>query len=96
MRRRTGSITPGYVRRISPTAVSVMPFTGSSVEEMAQLRFLAKQYARTVPFGMDWPVNFWADRIGFETDDQAARCWLDSYFRRNTDPGLHGGNATRH
>lgn len=96
MRRRTGPITPGYVRRISPTAVSVMPFTGSSVDDMEQLRWLAKQYAKQVPFGLDWPMNFWADRIAFDAGDHAARCWLDGYFQRHTDPAVHAGNATRH
>ena len=81
MRRRTGPICPGYVRRISPTAVSVMPFTGSTIEDMEQLRHLAQQYARQVPFGLDWPVNFWADKIGWETEDQAARVWLNHYFQ---------------
>lgn len=96
MRRRTGPICPGYVRRISPTAVSVMPFTGSTIEDMEQLRNLAKQYARQVPFGLDWPVNFWADKIGWETEDQAARVWLNAYFSRNNDPALQPGNTTRH
>ena len=96
MRRRTGPICPGYVRRISPTAVSVMPFTGSTIEDMEQLRNLAKQYARQVPFGLDWPVNFWADKIGWETEDQAARVWLNAYFSRNNDPAVQPGNTTRH
>ena len=48
MRNRRGPIAPGYVRRISPTACSVMPFTGSTVDDMSQLRLLAKQYARLV------------------------------------------------
>jgi len=56
MRSRAGPITPGYVRRISPTAVSVMPFTGSSVDDMEQLRWLAQQYAKQVPFGLDRPM----------------------------------------
>lgn len=91
-----GPITPGYVRRISPTAASVMPFTGSSVEDMEQLRHLARQYAKHVPFGLDWPVNFWADRIAFDAGDHAARLWLDGYFSRNTDPAVLPGNTTRH
>lgn len=61
-----------------------MPFTGSSVEDMEQLRQLAQQYARQVPFGLDWPVNFWADKIGWETEDQAARVWLNAYFSATT------------
>lgn len=96
MRRRTGPISPGYVRRTSPTACSVMPFTGSSIEDMEQLRHLAKQYARQVPYGLDWPVNFWADKIGWETEDQAARVWLNAYFSRNTDPAVQPVNTTRH
>lgn len=94
--RRRGPITPGYVRRISPTAVSVMPFTGSTVEDMEQLRHLARQYATQVPFGLDWPVNFWADRIAFNAGDKAARLWLDSYYSRNTDAAVQSGNTTRH
>ena len=96
MRRRTGPIAPGYVRRTSPTACSVMPFSGSSVEEMEQLRYLAKTYARNVPYGLDWPFNFWSERIGFEAGDHAAHCWLTGYFNRNTDPALVAGNETRH
>lgn len=80
MRTRKGPISPGYVRRTSPTSCSVMPFTGSTVEDMEQLRHLARAYARQVPFGLDWPVNFWADKIGWETEDQAARVWLNHYF----------------
>ena len=57
MRHRKGPIAPGYVRRISPTACSVMPFTGSTVDDMSQLRLLAQQYAKQVPFGLDWPVS---------------------------------------
>ncbi|KAB8198725.1 hypothetical protein FKV24_000735 [Lysobacter maris] len=63
---------------------------------MEQLRFLAGQYARQVPFGLDWPVNFWADRIGFDAGDHAARCWLDGYFQRFTHPARHAGNNTKH
>ncbi len=96
MRRSKGPITPGYVRRISPTAVSVMPFTGSTTSDMEQLRFLAKQYARHVPFGLDWPLNFWSDRIGFDAGDHAARCWLDGYFQRFTHLATHTGNKTKH
>ena len=81
MKHRKGPIAPGYVRRISPTACSVMPFTGSTVDDMSQLRLLAQQYAKQVPFGLDWPVNFWADKIGWETEDQAARVWLNHYFQ---------------
>ena len=25
-------------------------------------------------------MNFWADKIGWETEDQAARVWLNHYF----------------
>ncbi|EMR0512927.1 hypothetical protein RY963_000931 [Stenotrophomonas maltophilia] len=73
-----------------------MPFTGSTAADMEQLRFLAQQYARQVPFGLDWPVNFWADRIGFDTGDHAARCWLDGYFQRFTHPAMHAGNNAKH
>lgn len=73
-----------------------MPFTGSTVEDMEQLRHLARRYATQVPFGLDWPVNFWADRIAFNAGDQAARLWLDSYYSRNTDPAVQAGNTTRH
>lgn len=96
MRHRKGPISPGYVRRTSPTACSVMPFTGSTAADMEQLRFLAQQYARQVPFGSDWPVNFWADRIGFDAGDHAARCWLDGYIQRFTHPAMHAGNNTKH
>ena len=96
MRHRKGPISPGYVRRTSPTACSVMPFTGSTTADMEQLRFLARQYAQQVPFGLDWPVNFWADRIGFDAGDHAARCWLDGYFQRFTHPAMHAGNNTKH
>lgn len=78
------------MRRISPTACSVMPFPGSSVEDMEQLRFLARQYAQQVPFGMDWPLNFWASEIAYHRGDHAARCWLDGYFQR------HHATDTRH
>lgn len=94
MRNRRGPIAPGYVRRISPTACRVMPFTGSTVDDMSQLRLLAQQYARQVPFGLDWPVNFWADKIGWETDDHAARTWLNHYFQSHSIP--EGAMATRH
>lgn len=94
MRNRRGPIAPGYVRRISPTACSVMPFTGSTVDDMSQLRLLAQQYARQVPFGLDWPVNFWADKIGWETDDHVARTWLNHYFQSHSIP--EGAMATRH
>lgn len=90
MRRRTGPIEQGYVRRISPTACSVMPFPGSSVKDMEQLRFLARQYAQQVPFGLDWPLNFWASEIAYHRGDHAARCWLDGYFQR------HQTTDTRH
>lgn len=96
MRHRKGPISPGYVRRTSPTACSVMPFTGSTAADMEQLRFLARQYARQVPFGLDWPLNFWSDRIGFDTGDHAARYWLDGYFQRFTHPAMHAGNNTKH
>ena len=96
MRRRTGPIEQGYVRRISPTACSVMPFPGSSVKDMEQLRQRAQQYARQVPFGIDWPLIFWGDKIGWDTEDQAARLWLNAYFSRNTDPAVQPGNTTRH
>lgn len=95
-RRPKGPISPGYVRRTSPTACSVMPFTGSSVEEMEQLRYLARTYARAVPYGLDWPLNFWADRIGFDEHDDTARLWLSAYHSRNTDPALIAGSNTRH
>ena len=96
MRHRKGPVSPGYVRRTSPTACSVMPFTGSTTADMEQLRFLARKYAQQVPFGLDWPVNFWAERIGFDAGDHAARCWLDCYFQRFTYPAMHAGNNTKH
>lgn len=95
MRRRTGPITPGHVRRTSPTACSVMPFPGSSVDELEQLRWLAQHYAAQVPYGTDWPLNFWSQQIAFEAADHAAHCWLTAYFNRN-QTGTLPGNETRH
>ena len=84
--RRTGPITPGYIRRISPTACSVMPFTGTTSEDIEQLRFLARLYALQVPFGLDWPLNFWASEIAFHRGDHTARCWLDGYYQLHHTP----------
>lgn len=94
-RRPQGPISPGYVRRTSPTACSVMPFSGSSTDDMEQLRWLARQYARNVPFGLDWPLNFWADRIGFDAEDHAARCWLAAYHNKHAQ-SAQAGNETGH
>lgn len=94
MRTRKGPIEPGYVRRISPTACSVMPFTGSTTDDMSQLRLLAQQYARQVPFGLDWPINFWSSEIAFHTGDTAARTWLDHYFQTHSIP--NGTTRTAH
>lgn len=94
--KQRGPITPGHVRRTSPTACSVMPFTGTSGEDMEILRLLARQFPKNVPFGMDWPLNFWSNRIAFDAGDHASSCWLDAYFQRHTDPAVLDGNSTRH
>lgn len=95
-RRIKGPIEPGRVRRTSPNTCSVMPFPGSTVDELEQLRWLAQHYARHVPYGLDWPLDFWSERIGFHGEDHAAHCWLKGYFKRNTDPAVAAGNETRH
>lgn len=48
-RRNKGPIEPGRVRRTSPNTCSVMPFPGSTVDELEQLRWLAQHYAKHVP-----------------------------------------------
>lgn len=96
MRRPKGPIAPGYIRRTSPTACSVMPYTGTTPDDMAQLATLARAHARHVPYGIDWPLEFWAERIDYDGDDTAGRLWLDAYANRHTNPDRHTGNETKH
>ena len=75
-------LAPGHVRRLSPTVCAVAPFPGSSDDDRTQLQWLAKAYARRVPFGGDWPMQRWAQEIGFHDGDHAGRVWLLAYVRR--------------
>ena len=75
-------LAPGHVRRLSPTVCAVAPFPGSSDDDRTQLQWLAKAYARRVPFGGDWPMQRWAQEIGFHDGDHAGRVWLLAYARR--------------
>ena len=75
-------LAPGHVRRLSPTVCAVAPFPGSSDDDRTQLQWLARAYARRVPFGGDWPVQRWAQEIGFHDGDHAGRVWLLAYARR--------------
>ena len=75
-------LAPGHVRRLSPTVCAVAPFPGSSDDDRTQLQWLARAYARRVPFGGDWPVQHWAQEIGFHDGDHAGRVWLLAYARR--------------
>ena len=75
-------LAPGHVRRLSPTVCVVEPFPGSSDDDRMQLQWLARAYARRVPFGGDWPVQRWAQEIGFHDGDHAGRVWLLAYARR--------------
>lgn len=75
-------LAPGHVRRLSPTVCAVEPFPGSSDDDRTQLQWLARAYARRVPFGDDWPVQHWAQEIGFHDGDHASRVWLLAYARR--------------
>ena len=75
-------LAPGHVRRLSPTVCAVEPFPGSSDDDRTQLQWLARAYARRVPFGGDWPVQHWAQEIGFHDGDHAGRVWLLAYVRR--------------
>ena len=50
-------LAAGHVRRMSPTVCTVEPFPGSTDDDRAQLQWLARSYARRVPFGGDWPVQ---------------------------------------
>ena len=75
-------LAPGHVRRLSPTVCAVAPFPGSSDDDRTQLQWLAEAYARRVPFGGDWPMQRWAQEIGFHDGDHAGRVWLLAYARR--------------
>ena len=82
MTRARLPLAPGHVRRLSPTVCAVEPFPGSSDDDRTQLQWLARAYARRVPFGGDWPVQRWAQEIGFHDGDHAGRVWLLAYARR--------------
>ena len=82
MTRARLPLAPGHVRRLSPTVCAVEPFPGSSDDDRTQLQWLARAYARRVPFGDDWPVQHWAQEIGFHDGDHAGRVWLLAYARR--------------
>ena len=82
MTRARLPLAPGHVRRLSPTVCAVAPFPGSSDDDRTQLQWLAKAYARRVPFGGDWPMQRWAQEIGFHDGDHAGRVWLLAYARR--------------
>jgi len=78
------ALVPGQVRRVSPTVCRVEPFAGSSADDIEQLRWVARTYARRVPFGCDWSLDRWGQEILFADGDVACRVWLLAYVRRFT------------
>lgn len=76
------ALAPGQVRRVSPTVCRVEPFAGSSADDIEQLRWVARTYARRVPFGCDWSLDRWGQEILFVDGDVACQVWLLAYMRR--------------
>ena len=89
MSRPRTVLAPGYVRRLSPTVCVVEQFAGSSDDDRAQLDWLARVYARRMPFGRDWSLERWSQEIAYVDGDHACRAWLLNYVRRL------GGHAGR-
>lgn len=86
MRRGRAPLAPGHVRRLSPTVWVAEPFAGSTDDDIAQLQWLAKIYAKRAPYGCDWPLGRWAEDIGFLDGDHAAMLWIRVYERRAAKP----------
>jgi hypothetical protein len=86
MKRGRAPLAAGHVRRLWPTACVAEPFSGSTADDIAQLQWLAKTYARCVPHGCDWPLERWAQDIGFLDGDHAAMLWIRAYERRTAKP----------
>ena len=82
MTQARAPLAAGHVRRLSPTVCAVEPYPGSTDDDRVQLQWLARAYARRVPFGGDWPVQQWAQEIGFHDGDHVGRVWLLAYTRR--------------